>query len=362
MNTCQICGSALVRQIDVKGCSNLWSNDLSDYLVFKFFVCQKCGFIHNSDYGNFSFTPKSYDNYTAISDCDQKEQLLARKISNSVSYMLSSCSRNLNIIEVGSGKRLGMLKELSTLLPHSAIFAVDPVLGEQRLFLSPNKFISTSSSLLDLEVSPGSFSVLVFRNSLEYFSPADLKRVCKLFFNNGGLLVTELTSIDIPTQGFCHLYTECLSFYKPHHISRLLHDCALSSLSLETSTLHGDDRTLSLIKIFSKEEEENIFLHDSLKSLISSLEKSVANNNSKSIMYAAGGRNIMGLLNHLEGVIDGVYDSDVARKSSILPFSLQFVEKASISTSWNIVLLNSSFLTYVRGLFPDNPIFVLAPA
>ena len=361
MCICQICSSRLIRQIDVKGFSNLWSDNLSSYSIFTFFACDNCGFIWNSDYGDFSFTPTSYDNYTAISDSDQKEQLLARKIGESVSYTLQSPTHDLNIIEVGSGKRLGMLKELSTLLPNADIFAVDPVLSEQRVYLSANKFISTSSDLFDLKVPPESFSILVFRNSLEYFSPADLKEAFNKFFNYGGLLVAELTNIDIAKQGFCHLYSECLNFYKLPHIFSLLGDCALSSLPLETAIMHGAERTLSVIKIFSNKEKRNTFVFRSLENLLSSLEKCVATNNSASIMYAAGGRNIMGVLNHLEGKVEGVYDSDAARKTSLLPFALQFVERASIPSSYNIVLLNSSFLSYVRELFPDNPIFVLAP-
>ena len=360
MRTCQVCGSGLVRQINVKGFSNLWSNDLSHNSIFKFFICESCGFIHNSDYGDFSFTSKSYDNYTAVSDSDLKERLLARKISESVSCMLKSYSRSLNIIEVGSGKRLGMLKELSTLLPNSDIFAVDPVLGDQLFVMSANTSISTASNLFALEVSPSSLAILIFRNSLEYFSPADLRKAFNLFYSNGGLLLTEFTSIDIPKQGYAHLYSECLNFYQASHISSILNDCALSSLPLEASKIHGSDRTLSLIKIFSNEEMKNTFLCRSLKSLISSLKRSVAINNSKSIMYGAGGRNIMALLNHLDGMIDGFYDSDLTRSSALLPFSLQFVDKASVARSCNIVLLNSSFLPCVREIFPENPIFVLA--
>ncbi len=356
---CQVCASASINAINVKGLRNLWSDDLSQSSLFQFLICENCGFVWNADYGEFSFTPKSYDNYTPISDSDQEEKILALKIRQAFFSLEKSLTPVLNIIEVGSGRRLGMLKELSSLFPDSSFFAVDPILNGQQFFVSPSRSISLLKNLFDIPSAGESFNVLIFRNSLEYFPPSELKKVFNTFFQNEGLLVSELTSIDIARQGYCHAYSECLNFYRPSHISRIMSECNIKSMPLESSLMHGADRMLSITRILSPADSSKTFLYDSVYDLIPSLQKHSLKGNPLTVMYAAGGRNIMAILNHFDGIVDAVFDSDPRRKSSTLPFSLCFVERDSIPSSANIVLLNSSFLASARKVFPDNLIFVL---
>lgn len=358
MTTCPLCSSSSVNAFNVNGFANLWSNNLSSFSKFKFLYCEDCGFVWNADYGEFSFKPQSYDNFTPVSNSDLAEKLLAQRIFLSISA-LKKYSPSLNIIEVGSGKRLGMLKELSVLLPQAAIFAVDPILQEQHFYVSDDKYISLSLDLFNISIPPECFNVLVFRNSLEYFSPFDLKKIFNTFFQNGGLLVAELTLINISRQGYCHAFSECLNFYRPEHVSTILSWCNMKSISVESTLLHGADRVLSVINILSPAEAPNTLLFNSVFDLISSLEEHVVNSRTQTVMYAAGGRNIMGLLNHFKDRIDAIYDSDSHRKTSVLPFSLSFIERSCVKSSFNIVLLNSSFLTSARELFPENLLFVL---
>ena len=86
----------------------------------------------------FSFAPDSYDNFTLVSNSDSGEKLLAQKIFHSLNDLGKSCS-HCNFFEVGSGKRLGMLRELSELLPHASFYAVDPVLQGKSLYVLDSK-------------------------------------------------------------------------------------------------------------------------------------------------------------------------------------------------------------------------------
>ena len=123
--------------------------------------------------------------------------------------------------------------------------------------------------------------------------------------------------------------------------------------------MHGADRVLSFTQLLAPLQASKTVLCQSVSHLIDSLKKYSFSDNSLTVMYAAGGRNIMGLLNHFNGIVDAVFDSDLRRNSSTLPWALSFIEKDSIDVSCSLVLLNSSFLASARKLFPDNLIFVL---
>lgn len=361
MKNCPVCSSSKTDDFDVEGFVNLWSSDLSCSSGFKFLRCLDCGYVWNADYGGFSFVPDSYDNFTPVSNSDSSEKLLARKIFHSL-IALNKTSRHLNIAEVGSGKRLGMLRELSELLPDASVYAVDPVLQEQRLYVSDTKYISLARDVLDIDFPLQSVNVLVFRNSLEYFSPSDLATIFARFFKEGGMLVAEMTSLDVSMQGYCHVFSEYLNFYKPQHLFGILSKCGIKSIPIQSSSLHGDDRILLYINVLPASEASKTLLFGSVFDLILSLEKHAADSNLKTVMYGAGGRNIMALVNHFENKVDAVYDSDPRRSSSVLPFSIPFVDRGSVKISSPIVLLNSSFLSAARYLFPENLFFVLAPS
>jgi len=357
---CPICSSTNSKRISVRGYENLWSKDLSHESLFNFLHCQDCGFCWNNDYGKLIFSPESYDNYTPVSDASQAEKLLAQKVSSLIPSLELSARSSLNFIEVGSGKRLGMLRELLSLHQDASFFAVDPILTNQSLSIEPQKCIFLIKDLFDIELPPESFNIFVFRNSLEYISPTMLRQIFNTFLGCGGLVITELSSINMNRQGVCHVFSECLNFYMPSHILSILNDCRLKSLPLETSILHGPDRILSILRVFSFQEAGNTLLFNSIRDLVDCLDEHLSFPEFNAIMFGAGGRNIMALLNHFHDRIHGVYDSDPQRRSSILPRSWQFIDHGAIPGSWGIILLNSSFLSSARQLFPDNLIFILS--
>lgn len=357
-NFCPVCSSSSLDCFNVKGFANLWSSDLSRPSVFRLLKCEHCDYVWNADYGDFSFAPDSYDNFTLVSNSDSGEKLLARRIALSWSA-LSKTSRDLNVIEIGCGKRLGMLRELSKLLPDASFYAVDPVLQGQQIRVSDEKRISLASDLSDIYFSHQSASILAFRNSLEYFTPSELASIFARFFKDGGMLIAEITSIDVSTQGYCHVFAEYFNFYKEKHLLAILTKCGFTSIPIETNFVHGEDRIFLIINVLPASQAAKTLLFGSVFDLISSLEKHVFDSELQTVMYAAGGRNIMSILNHFENRVDAVYDSDSRRSSSVLPFSLPFIDKDSVKSSSPIVLLNSSFLPAARNLFPENLFFVL---
>lgn len=357
---CPICASVNSESIPVRGFENLWSIDLSRESLYTFMHCNSCDFFWNADYSKLVFTPENYDNYTSASHPDLPERLLAQKISSLVPSFELEPSSPLNFIEVGSGKRLGLLSGLLRLFDDATFFAVDPVLTSQSLTVNSQKTIFIKKDVSEIVLSSISFNILIFRNSAEYFSPLHLKEVFSVFLRNGGLLVTELTSINMNTQGTCHVFSEYLNIYRPSHIHRFLDECQLKSLPLETSVMHGPDRVLSIIRVLSLGEAQSTLLFDSLYDLIDCLDDHLSLPGFDAIMYGAGGRNIMALLNHFQARIHGVFDSDPRRRSSALPEPWNFMDHEAIPESWGIVLLNSSFLDSARRFFPGNLIFVLS--
>lgn len=356
---CSICGQQYSSYWTADGFPNLWARELIKPKTYRFARCDFCQYCENLDYENIDFASEGYSNSTLSLEADDREKVLAGRIYSSSQeffdvFSLSSCH-----IEIGSGQRLGLLKQLRGMVTTPLIYAIDPI-----YMLDPDPELQRSGvnlfkSVADVCVPERHGCSLIFRNSLEYHSPQILKEIFERFFLNGGMISFELTNIDLAVQGFSHSYTECQCFYSVNNIYQLLQACGLHVFPVETVQIHGDSRILSIAHVQTAKQSKNLKYFSSLEDLTNYLDLLQNAQPTVSVLFGLGGRNIMGLLNDLKEKIDLIYDSDPTRRLVTLPRPLRVTSRNEISSNMVIILLNSRFLLQAQRLFPDNHIVVL---
>lgn len=356
---CSICKSQLSVGFLVHGVKNLWGKDISKSEYYRFSQCPGCGYTLNEDYEEIDFLDEDYSNHTIVSTADDRERILADKLL----YYVGICNRQKDLtryLEVGSGRRLGLLKAIKEKSIGSRFIAIDSTYGTSQIeVLSRDHEIDFMGSASCVKAED-CFSVLILRNSIEYMSPDALSELFKTIVGQKGILLLEQTILDTERQGYGHCYTEYGYFYTLENIKSILTRSGLQPLELESGRVYGDDRLLSFVWLWEKDKEQKRRLFSDMNSLAMFLEETIENVGLKAIMFGWGGRNVMALANDLRGLVEGIYESDTERSRGVkLPEGTQFVEPSLVDVGCPIVLLNSRFLTEAERLFPGNTILLL---
>lgn len=357
---CSICGKVSSSYWEAAGFPNLWARELLKVETYRFARCSYCQYSENLDYKEIDFASEGYSNATLSLEADDREKVLAHKIYLSSQKFFDVFSLFVCHVEIGSGQRLGLLKQLRELDTTSLICAIDPT---YTLDLDPDvqrSEVNFFNSVSDFSLPEGHGCSLIFRNSLEYHSPQMLNEIFQKLFLNGGIISFELTNIDLAVQGFSHSYTECRSFYTSNNVYQLLETCGLNVFPVETTQIHGDGRIMSIAHVLSGKQSRNLKSFTTLYALINYLDLLQISQPTDSVLFGLGGRNVMALFNDLKGKINLIYESDPVRRSIKLPSKVTLVNINDINSNMILILLNSRYLLQAQKLFPDNPIVLLA--
>ncbi|MEB3316912.1 MAG: hypothetical protein VKO39_02035 [Cyanobacteriota bacterium] len=261
-------------------------------------------------------------------------------------------------LEIGPGNRLGFLRQLIDGLKMEVAYGVDPIYGNHssRSSHSPATALYLIPRLCDVSLPPLAHRIVVFRNSIEYYSPETLKSLFAEVFALDSLLIAELTVLDMGKKGSLHTYSECRNFFAVNTLQSMLKDCGLAVIPMETTYLHGDGRVLWLARVIPDQCLPKLTIFTTVAVLVQALSKRESEN--KIVMWGAGGRNIMALVNEMSPYVHHFTDADLRRKDIKLPAGLSSIDPGSISTNDIVICLNHRHLDSIRASIPDAHVFL----
>ena len=355
ISNCNICDSDVFEYANFRGVDCIYTRNLSKERIYKFKICKKCSYTINLDHKQIDFAEVEYDNYTKSLKADRREITFSKVI---VDYMQEKdfLNESINFVEIGSGYRLGFLLELKKNYPNSNFFAIDPIFKNIKNNQSIRNSIKTYSSIDEIILNKKSYTVLILRNSLEYFYPEDFSGLIKKFYKYGGLIWTELTKISHEKMGSSFCYSEYSNFYSQESIKRLFEKNNLYFNPIFKTFIYGDYRDIILGEINCKFKTKNVFEFDNLSDLVNYCLK---NHDLKYVMWGLGGRNLMTLLNELKRIVYKVVDSDPKRVGVEIPLIGKVKEISNIKREDHIICLNNRFLSQIKKIYSENKILII---
>lgn len=358
--TCGFCGSSLTTLYYFKGYSNLWASDLTDPKPFSFLSCSHCGYTKNLDYKNPDFASIDYSNHTLSLQSDFREIVLAKKIT-SYAKDLYRDDHPIAVVEIGPGKRLGFLHQIIEHLMPLVAYGVDPIYRNYRNYSSMRRnsvatFLFFSASLSYVRLPTLAHRIVIFRNSIEYYSPQDLQLLFTELFTQDSLLIIELTVLDIGRKGSSHTYSECRNFFSLDVLQAVLKKSCLTVIPIETTYLHGDGRVLWIARVIPDWCLPKLTIFATVSDLVQALGNLKLMN--KAVMWGAGGRNVMSLVNEMSPYVHHFTDADACRRDIRLPATLGFVDPRAVSPNDVVICLNHRHLESIRASIPDANVFL----
>jgi hypothetical protein len=354
---CSFCGSTATTLHHFNGFLNLWASNLTDPRPYAFQNCGQCGYTKNLDYEDPDFASIDYSNHTLSLDADFREILLAEKMTAYAKNLFQD-DHPLVAVEIGPGNRLGFLRQLIDGLMLEMAYAVDPI---YRNHSSRSGYSFANApflipSLREVSLPPLAHRIIIFRNSIEYYSPQALGSLFAEVFVQDSLLLVELTVLDVGKKGSLHTYSECRNFFSVDTLQAVLKDCGLSVIPMETTYLHGDGRVLWLARVIPDQSLPKLTIFTTVADLVQALSKLELNN--KVVMWGAGGRNIMAIVNEMRPFVHHFTDVDIQRKDIELPPGVTSIDSGSIASNDIVICLNHRHLDSIRASIPDANVFL----
>jgi hypothetical protein len=363
-SSCPLCNGRDLECHGFEGTAVLQAAERGAVEKFRFATCSNCSFAWNLDYKNPDFDACEYDNSSDDHKASIHDQALANEIEHLIQSAPCFAGRKPRIVEIGCGRRYGLLARLGE-NPDFEIIGIDPIYQSYQPE-SPTaiRFADSLEGVRDTITEDARPTVLIARNSLEYFMPDQLRSLFRSLFPVGGGFLLELTELRRETHGSIFHYTECSSFYRPSCLQRLLEAESLTVELKRTTHIHGDCRTEVMGSVTRHEPhattESPILMFSDVNDLSQHLNED--RGTGRVVMWGAGGRNLMFSFNEGHESIDLLVDHN-ASKHGALPGGTEVTGPDSIRTGDRVVVLNSRWLSDVRAYLEERdlacPIVVL---
>jgi len=359
---CSACNSSDLNKFSHYGIDLIYTRVAQKKKNYNFYICSKCGYMENRDYKKTDLKKLKYDNYTFSSKYDSRDLYLKELIINLIqNEFVKDEYQNIVFIEYGPGKRLNLLLELEKCFPNCNFYAIDPLYSKNLInqikASNTNSNINYIEDIKKLKIEKAIKKIFIARNSLEFTNPNQLREIIKSYFVEDCLIISEINTPNILNSGSIYLFTECLAFYNKKSLSEMFKQEGLYLDVIFSTKLYSDSREFFIAKLIKNSKYKNIREFRSIFELVSYCDSQSSNSNF--VMWGAGGRNIMFILNEGRNLINKVVDIDSIRIGVVIPDFGKISPISDIEDKDVIVCLNSRFLTKIRESKPNNIILLL---
>ncbi len=352
INNCPICNIQLSENISVSGPEVVYIKKM-EFGKSTISFCKSCGLGVNLSFKPFDFAKLNYSNIDLNFIADDDDDLIFLQLKAYFKKFLPLIRGNSSLpicLEIGSGKRLSLLKKISDELD-IITYGIDPIYQNFAAFdenYSKLKLI-TDISKLGKNIKPGIF---IARNCLEYLSPQSISSMISNVLHENSIIFFEIQSFNERKWGNIFYFREYQYFYTKLAIEKLLLNTGFQVEWLSSFSNYGDERKTYSAYISKAINRVNFIYHEDINHLVNYLKTMKGNKNI--YLWGAGGRGLNFIYNEGYGLVDKIIDSSESRQNiALIDYPPVMAPDLSIQDSI-IVLLNSRFLSYIPPVIKRN--------